>query len=121
MRADYMELPQAGIVERDELEKRRYRGFNPAFARRVWAKRRQEESRPSKPEKPERWPQSVLDQVAVMLESGLSSGQIARKLGRTPNSIIGIVRHDTTLRAIGFQTIHARKTRERLLAGGTTP
>lgn len=105
-------------MRREELAGRRYGGFNPAFARRVWAKRRQEESRPPKPAKPERWPQAVLDQVAEMLEAGLSSGRIARKLGRTPNSIIGIVRHNPTLRAIGFQTVYAKKINERR---GTTP
>ena len=91
-----------------------YRGMNPAFVRRVWAKRREAEGRPrpNHPGRPACWSQSDIDAVAEMLHAGLSSGQIAQKLGVTVGSVSGAVHRIPELKAIGFQTSWAKKFRE---------
>lgn len=90
-----------------------YRGMNPAFVRKVWAKRRGTEGRPrpNHPGRPNIWSQSGIDEVAKMLRDGLSSGQIALKLGVTVGSISGLVHRNPELKAIGFRTAHAEKFR----------
>lgn len=118
MRADWEEqLPPAGILEREEIEMRRYRGMNPSFVRRVWTKRRQEAGKvsrphPGKPGAPPKWTDEEKARVAEMLKAGRSSGQIAKAMRKTIGSISGIVHKDPELRAIGFQSSYAKRLRD---------
>lgn len=115
MRANWDEnLPPAGILDREEVEARRYNGMNPSFVRRVWAKRRAAEGgrpRPNHPGRVASWTPADIEEVATLLRSGLSSGQIAQKLGVTVGSVSGLVHRNPELKAIGFQTTFAKRLR----------
>jgi predicted transcriptional regulator len=109
VRANWDEdLPAAGILDREEVEARRYRGFNPAFVRQVWERRRAQahEPRPNKTWTPER-----LALVVELLKAGKSYGQIAIRLGVTPSAISGKVNGTPELRAIGPQSEQGQKQR----------
>lgn len=89
-----------------------YRGMNPAFVRRVWAKRRGGAPRPRKsPSPPIKWSPSDIEEIAGMLTAGMSSGQIANRFSVTKNSISGLVSRAPELKVIGFQTSYAKKLR----------
>lgn len=120
MRADYIEsLPPAGIVDREELEARRYGGMNPSFVRQVWAKRRKEEGKaaPKRGRQPA-WTEEDRARLADLLRAGLTYGQIAAKMGKTSSSISGAVHTFPELRAIGPQSAYAKRVRE--LRGSST-
>ena len=111
MRANWGEsLPPAGIVDREELEARRYCGMNPAFVRSVWAKRRTEGYKAERRKRggPSTWTEEDKMRVAEMMKAGLTTGQIGAKMGKTANSISGIVHSTPWLKAIGFQSVYAK-------------
>jgi len=111
VRANWEEdLPPAGIVDREEVEARRYRGLNPAFVRQVWEKRRSEAPKPAS-----RWTPERKAEVARMMAAGLSTGQIAKAFNVTRSAIAGLVHNSPELREIGFQTAYAEKMRGRTL------
>lgn len=91
-----------------------YRGMNPSFVRRVWAKRREAAGIHHNPGagRPTSWTQAQIDEVAGMMRAGLSSGQIARKLGLTVGCISGVVHRTPELKAIGFQSPYAQRLRK---------
>ena len=93
MRANWEEsLPPAAIVDREELEARRYLGFNPAFVRRVWAKRREDAGNKPLPKKV--WTEERKAQVYAYLDGGMSLGRVAQKMGVTRCAIAGMLRYD---------------------------
>lgn len=91
-----------GIIERDELENRRYRGMNPAFVRSVWAKRRRLEPRPVEAPKPERVKIKLppvesfrLERIQRQIAEGGIKGiiaQVAMDHGVPYEDIIGVCR-----------------------------
>lgn len=84
-----------------EITQKRYRGFNPAFVRQVWEKRRARRKR--SPYVPGQiWTPEKKERIEDMLRRGLSSNQIGQVFGVSGDGIRGVVRHDPKLRAIGF-------------------
>lgn len=97
MRADFYDrLPSAGIVDREELEARRYRGMNPAFVRKVWAARREQKPRR---DSVSMWTPERKALLLEYIQAGLSQGRMALKFKTTRNAIAGAIRHDPVLRA----------------------
>jgi hypothetical protein len=91
-----------------------YQGMNPAFVRRVWAKRREKAGIRRVPAgcgRPTKWTPGQIEEIAEMLRGGLTSGQIAGKFGVTVGSISGVVHRTPELKAIGFRTGWAEKLR----------
>lgn len=82
-----------------------YRGFNPAFVRRVWQKRRKMAGRKYQPGmKRQGWSADEKSMVAEMVGRGLSCGQIALTIGRSANSVVGIVHRNPQWRQPGKDT-----------------
>lgn len=92
------------LAEKEEFENT-YRGFNPAFVRRVWQKRRKLAGRKYQPGmKRQGWSGEEKAIVAEMCGRGLSCGQIALAIGRTPNAVVGIVHRNPQWRTTGKDT-----------------
>lgn len=69
----------------EEADARRFRGMNPAFVRKVWAKRRA--ARPAVERDPRFWNAERIAEVAQMLRDGASYRQIARVYNRSDKTI----------------------------------
>lgn len=76
----------------------RYRGLNPAFVRRVWAKRRKEQPVPRP--RGVKWTPEAKARIAEMMLRGCSYGQIARVFGCTSDAIGGVVHASKELKAL---------------------
>lgn len=92
------------LAETEEHENT-YRGFNPAFVRRVWQKRRKLAGRQPPPGlKRVAWSPEEKAMVVEMKGRGLSHGQIARAVGRTKNMVTGLVHRNPQWRTTGKDT-----------------
>lgn len=90
----------AAVLDRDELDRRRFRGMNPAFVRKVWAKRRALKSDPepvaSKSDKQAQmiaeWQKRRLEKIRAQIEAGgvkAIIAEVALKHGFAVEDILG--------------------------------
>lgn len=90
----------AAVLDRDELDRRRFRGMNPTFVRKVWAKRRALMSDPepvaSKSDKQAQmiaeWQKRRMEKIRAQIESGgvkAIMAEVALKHGFTVEDILG--------------------------------
>lgn len=75
-----------------------FRGFNPAFVRKVWAKRRAYEA-PKRARRYLKWTPKEVDTISEMLRDGKPLTAIAERLGKTYHSVKAVVRNHPELMA----------------------
>lgn len=80
---------EQGAYGYEEADISRFRGFNPDFVRKVWAKRRA--AMPVVEREPRFWTADRLAEVARMLEDGASYRQIARTFNRSDKTIVRLI------------------------------
>jgi hypothetical protein len=78
-----------GAYGYEDADASRFRGMNPEFVRKVWAKRRA--AMPVVEREPRFWTAERLDQVATMLKDGASYRQIARMFNRSDKTIVRLI------------------------------